>query len=441
MESITLQFGCLLILLYIAALYRDDSRKFRIKSKLYYFDHVLILGILNVVLDGCKTYAVHHFDAISLPLLKVLYSAYFASINAIIFVLCFVILHLTNLLPKKRLHKFAISIPFTLCIILIVCFTSSLEFPMGNHHRYATGVVAFTCYFMAAIHMLFAVSVLIIRWNKISRHKRIGIATYIADLLVTALMRAIWPDLFVASIGCTMFVLAVYMNLESPALQKIEDMHSETVVGFANLIETRDSNTGGHIKRTRKYVELIARALLNSSKYKTVITNDYIKNLMDAAPMHDIGKVAVPDSILRKPGKLTAEEFEIIKRHTVIGGTILNESFTELGSPEYRKIAYNVVRHHHEKWNGQGYPDGLAGESIPLCARIMAVADVFDALSEQRCYRAALPLDKCFEIISQGSGTDFDPNVVCAFLSVRPQIEQVHEESAEEPHYDFSCRI
>lgn len=435
MESITLQFGCLLILVYIAALYLDDFRKYRIKSKLYYFDHLLILGILNVILDACKTYSVHHFDVVSIPLLKLVYSLYFASIDSIIFVLCFVILYLTNTLPKNRLHKFLISIPFTLCVLIIICFTSTLEFPMGAHHRYAIGIPSYTCYVMATVYMIFAIIVLVFRWNHISRHKRIGIVTYIADLVFIALMRAFFPDLFVASIGCTLFVLAVYLNLESPAIQKIEDMHSETVVGFANLIETRDTNTGGHIKRTSKYVELIARTLLNTSKYRTILTNDYIKNLMDAAPMHDIGKVAIPDHILQKPGKLTAEEFEIIKRHTITGGTIIKETFSDLGSKEYREIAYNVARHHHEKWNGKGYPDGLAGDSIPLCARIMAVADVFDALSERRCYRDALPLDQCFEIISQGSGTDFDPNVVCAFLSVRPEVEKIHKQFAEDPPY------
>ena len=436
MEVISLQLGCFLILLYIAALYLDDSRKYRIKSRLYYFDHLLILGILNVALDAAKTYAVHHFDAVSLPFLKLLYSLYFASIDSIIFVLGVVILHLTNTLPPKRLHRFFVAAPFTLSVIIIICFSGTLEFPMGSHHRYASGVSSYTCYFMATIYMLFAIGVLLLRWNHISRHKRIGIITYIAHLIITELLRIFFPDLFVASIGCTLFVLAVYLNLESPAIQKIEDMHSETVVGFANLIETRDSSTGGHIKRTSKYVELIARTLLNTSKYRTILTNDYIKNLADAAPMHDIGKVAIPDHILQKPGKLTSEEFEIIKRHTITGGTIIRETFSDLGSKEYQEIAYNVARHHHEKWNGKGYPDGLAGNSIPLCARIMAVADVFDALSEKRCYRDALPLDQCFEIISQGSGSDFDPNVVCAFLSMRSEVEKIHQQFAEDPPYD-----
>lgn len=441
MEVITLQLGCFFILLYIAALYIHETVIYRIKVKMYYFDHLLALGILNVVLDALKTYFVHNFDLISIPLLKIIYAFYFASINAVVFVIGFVIMFLTNMLPTKRLHKFLISAPFVVSMIIIICGTPFIEFPMGNHHRYATGLPSRACYVVAVAYMVFAIIILCLRWRRISRHKRVGILTYIADLVIIPTLRACFPDLFVTSIGCTIFVMAVYLNLESPAQQKIEQMHSEAVVGFANLIETRDTNTGYHIKRTSKYVELIARTLLNTSNYRSTLTNDYIKNLTDAAPMHDIGKVAVPDSILRKPGKLTAEEFEIIKLHTITGGTIIKETFKELGSDAYREIAYNVARYHHEKWDGTGYPDGLAGNDIPLCARIMAVADVFDALSEKRCYRDALPLDECFEIISQGSGTDFDPNVVCAFLSVRPIVEQIHEQFAEIPQYDFSYRV
>ena len=145
--------------------------------------------------------------------------------------------------------------------------------------------------------------------------------------------------------------------------------------------------------------------------------------------MHDIGKISVPDVILQKPGKLTAEEFERMKLHTVSGGKIIQETFGHLTNKEYTKMAYEVARFHHEKWNGKGYPEGLKHKEIPLCARIMAIADVFDAVSEKRCYRDALPLEKCFEIITEGSGQDFEPMLVEVFMDIRAKIEKVHDGS------------
>ena len=142
--------------------------------------------------------------------------------------------------------------------------------------------------------------------------------------------------------------------------------------------------------------------------------------------MHDIGKIGVSDAILQKPGKLTAEEYEKMKEHAPVGGKIIQETFGHLFDQEYETMAFQVARFHHEKWNGKGYPDGLKGEQIPLCARIMAVADVFDAVSSKRCYRDAMPLDACYDIIRKGRGEDFDPDVVDAFLSDTEQVERIY---------------
>ena len=148
-----------------------------------------------------------------------------------------------------------------------------------------------------------------------------------------------------------------------------------------------------------------------------------MENVGNAAPLHDIGKVSTPDSILQKPGKLTPEEFEIMKMHAPNGAEIILNTFHDLNNEEFRHIAYELARYHHEKFNGRGYPDGLSGEQIPLHARIMAIADVFDAVSQRRCYRDALPVDECFDIIRKGSGTDFDPELVEIFLGAREKVE------------------
>lgn len=136
--------------------------------------------------------------------------------------------------------------------------------------------------------------------------------------------------------------------------------------------------------------------------------------------------------ILQKPGKLTKEEFEIMKQHAEKGGEIIRETFSRVGNTSYMEMAYQIARHHHEKWNGKGYPDGLKRKEIPLCARIMAIADVFDAVSEKRCYRDALPLEECFEIIMKGSGQDFDPLLVEVFIDMRDDVEAIRKSNTDE---------
>lgn len=233
------------------------------------------------------------------------------------------------------------------------------------------------------------------------------------------------PDALVTSVGTMMIILGTYVNQEDPAMRELSRYHEEMVMGFATLIENRDDNTGGHVKRTTRYAALLAEELQRRGYYRDILTKDYIHNLLLAAPMHDVGKIAIPDAILQKPGKLTDEEFDIMKQHTVRGGEIIHETFGRMGNEQYMEIAYQIARHHHEKWNGKGYPDGLKEEEIPLCARIMAIADVFDAVSENRCYRAAMPLDQCFDIIREGSGRDFEPILAEAFLDMREKVVNI----------------
>lgn len=205
----------------------------------------------------------------------------------------------------------------------------------------------------------------------------------------------------------------------------------ELISGFAALVENKDSSTGRHIKRSTMYVKLLVEELKNRGYEKKLLTREYIDNLVMAAPMHDIGKILVPDTILKKPGRLTEKEFEIIKDHTSNGGKIIRDAFGLLRDETYTKMAYDVALFHHEKWNGAGYPNGLTRKEIPLCARIMAIADVFDAVSEKRCYRDAMPLDTCFDIIFEGSGRDFDPVLAEVFLDIKDKVIEVREERRE----------
>jgi putative two-component system response regulator len=185
---------------------------------------------------------------------------------------------------------------------------------------------------------------------------------------------------------------------------------------MASLAEARDNETGHHIRRTQNYVRILAEELAKLPKYREVLTPAYIDMLYRSAPLHDIGKVGVPDSILRKPGRLTPEEFEIMKGHAEIGRASIERAELEVGSSiDFLGVAKEIAHSHHESWDGSGYPLGLKGEEIPLSARLMALADVYDALISHRVYKPAMPHAEAVAIIRAGSGTRFDPAVILAF--------------------------
>lgn len=198
----------------------------------------------------------------------------------------------------------------------------------------------------------------------------------------------------------------------------LQDIQKQVIVGLSNLLESRDENTGEHVTRTSVYVNDLVSAMQKHEKFKDIVTNDFLNNMKMAAPMHDIGKIKIPDSILLKPGSLTKDEYEVIKKHTTYGGELINKTLDKIEDPAYTQIAYNIAMHHHEKWNGKGYPLGLEGDEIPLEARIMALVDVYDALVTKRCYKEAYTQEEAYEIIKSGMGTHFDPDIAEIFLSL-----------------------
>ena len=215
-------------------------------------------------------------------------------------------------------------------------------------------------------------------------------------------------------------------QLLTGALRRISAIQEHVIMGMANLIESRDGSTGKHVKNTRMYVKMIAEELENKGLFPDIINKDYIEKLCKAAPLHDVGKIQVPDSILQKPGKLTTEEYEQIKKHTVCSAAILDDIIGDVEEEEYVRMVKDVAMCHHERWDGKGYPKGLSGEEIPLCARIMAIADVFDALYEERCYKPAIrPIERIYEILEEGKGTQFDPVITEVFLGMDEQLRDM----------------
>lgn len=189
-------------------------------------------------------------------------------------------------------------------------------------------------------------------------------------------------------------------------------------ITFASLIESRDKCTGGHVKRSAEMAISIAQELAKNPHYSSAITSDYLNSLAYAAPLHDVGKIVIPDAILNKPGKLTPAEFEIIKTHTTEGKRFIDQLNADLQNTTRLSLASEIAYTHHEWWNGKGYPQGLSGENIPLSGRIVAVADVYDALISKRPYKEALPKAIAIQMITKESGTHFDPAIVEAFLHV-----------------------
>lgn len=216
-------------------------------------------------------------------------------------------------------------------------------------------------------------------------------------------------------------MVEMQINLSQKIQEEIlnkSKMQNGVIEHLADIIESRDIETGEHIKRTKKYVSILVNKMLNNDKFKNELSYKMADDIINAAPLHDIGKIAVSDLILCKPRKLTDEEFEKMKIHTTKGGEIINKILIDLGDEEFLGVAYDVATSHHEKWNGCGYPNGLKENDIPISGRIMAIADVFDALISKRVYKNPMPFDEAIEIIIKDSGTHFDPDIVDVFKSV-----------------------
>jgi response regulator RpfG family c-di-GMP phosphodiesterase len=207
--------------------------------------------------------------------------------------------------------------------------------------------------------------------------------------------------------------------------QEIQRTQDVTILSLASLAETRDNETGAHILRTQRYVRALANHLATQEAYREALDPQTIDLLFKSAPLHDIGKVGIPDAILLKPGKLSDDEFQIMKTHAMLGSKALEEAEQELGGTSFLRYAREIAENHHEKWDGSGYPSGLKGKQIPLSGRLMALADVYDALISKRVYKPAFPHEKARDIILEGDGSHFDPAVVAAFQAIEEEFKEI----------------
>ena len=215
--------------------------------------------------------------------------------------------------------------------------------------------------------------------------------------------------------------------------ERLQALQQATILIVTSLAETRDLETGNHIRRTQYFIEAIAQELVESGEYSDELSADMIAPIVRSAPLHDIGKVGIPDAILTKRGKLTEPEYEIMKSHAQLGLDAIERAERQLGiQVDFLQHAKEIAVGHHEKWDGSGYPKGLAGTDIPISARLMAIADVYDALINQRCYKPAIEHDKSVAIMQQGRGTHFDPVAFDAFLRIEQRITEIAHEYRDE---------
>jgi putative two-component system response regulator len=207
--------------------------------------------------------------------------------------------------------------------------------------------------------------------------------------------------------------------------RELELTQEVTIESMASLAEYRDPETGGHIKRTKNYIKVLALHMKDHPKFKTFLDDKTIELLYQSAPLHDIGKVAIEDSVLLKPGKLTDEEFAEMKKHTVYGRDAIHGAVKKLGPDSFMRYAEEIAYTHQEKWDGSGYPQGLKGEDIPISGRLMAVADVYDALISHRVYKKPFSHTKAVNIILEGKSSHFDPDMVDAFMDIQEEFRQI----------------
>ena len=256
----------------------------------------------------------------------------------------------------------------------------------------------------------------------------LGAADYITRPIKPGiLMSRVRAQLATVSNSRSMRVSNEYLEFEvGKRTRQLVALQDVTILALASLAETLDTDTGNHLKRTQHYVRSLARYLASNPRFSDFLTRDSIDMLYKCAPLHDIGKVGIPDRILLKPGKYTAQEFEIMKMHPTLGRDAIENAQLTAGEPlEFLEVAKELVFGHHEKWDGSGYPQGLAGDAIPVSARLMAVADVYDALISARVYKSGMPHEAAAKIIFDGSGKHFDPEVVDAFLALDSDFQSI----------------
>ena len=420
-----LQIGCMVIVVLVFVLYFRGRQKQKDLKRITSFERLLFFSLLYFVFDITTVYTVNHLDSVPVAVNNILHLLYLWVIDRCLLDVFLYVTSILNVPLTSNRWKRIVFLPHYIGSLIMLLGISSIEYKVGEISNYSMGISVVVCYVLVFYYLGLAGYV----WNKykgnLPKRSRINFLICVPVFFGASVWQMIVPDALVTSLAITAVILVAYCAMENAANSALIQYHEEVIYAFSDVIEGRDGSTGEHVKRTVAYVRLIVNALKENNVYTEEMDNEYRDYLIKAAAMHDFGKIAVTDNVLQKQGRLTTDEYEVMKLHTVKGADMIKASLASLEEPGYIDVAWQVARYHHERWDGSGYPDGLSEKGIPLCARVVAIADVFDAVSQDRCYRGAMSLDDSFAIIEQGKGTQFDPLIAEAFLQIRDKVEKV----------------
>ena len=355
-------------------------------------------------------------------------------VSASPYMITLLLLLMTKSRFRRRIEIALHALLFVQIIFVIVSSIFGLGYFYDDNNIYHRGSL-YLLINLAPVLMLVMCAVILICFGKrVAIRVKIAFWVYIIAPLVAIIIQSLSYGvqyIIIAIVTGSVFMYFAILKEQAEEYKKqtdaIEKLQNGLILVLADLVESRDKCTGDHIKKTAEYVRIIMEQLIEDNVYVNELTDSFVEDVVRSAPLHDIGKIQVPDAILNKPGRLSLDEFEIIKTHTTAGRDIISSAIDMVSEEEsgYLYEARNLAYCHHEKWNGSGYPQGLVGENIPLSARIMAVADVFDALISKRSYKEPMPFEEAIGIIKDSSGTHFDPKIVDSFIKAEDKIRRV----------------
>ena len=429
-------YSCVICLFMIFSMGRNIKQR---KASIYF-----ILVCTTVLIFNISDISNWMFEGTSpawhVPALHILTFIYYLCVP---FAFLFILRYVEEYLKPYRISKIFFTISHIISILyaigLILSPIMGFYYQITSDNYYTRGRFNFVSTIFYGLFYLSSVITILYNYKYFSRK---ALFSFLSFSLLPILMNIIQLNFYGLSLvnsGMTISILLIFMNSHKDLEERYEKTEKEvfeqekklitfqehTIHSLADLVENRDTQTGYHAKRTSIYVNLLANQLKNDGYYTEILTDEYISKMIKSAPMHDVGKIVISDTILKKPGPLTSQEFEIIKTHTTEGARILTDIIGFSGDREYMKVSVDMAQYHHEWWDGTGYPFGLKENDIPLCARIMAVADVFDALVFERIYKEPLPIPEAFAIIKKESGTHFDPIIVEEFFKTKEEILRI----------------
>lgn len=383
--------------------------------------------LIRIILEGIPGEGIHAVLNI-LPFCEALF------VNPLAYIMSLLLLSISKMRYKKQFEIVLHILLGVQVVFLIIACANGLCYSFDENNIYHRGPLYLTTNIIPAVMLIICIVTLLFFGKGINRLIKIAFWVFIVTPLIAILVQS-WSYgvqyIIIALVVSSVLMYFAILKVQSEQFKKqtdaIDKLQNGLILVLADLVESRDKCTGDHIKKTAEYVSIIMEQLVKDGVYKEQLSETFIKDVIRSAPLHDIGKIQVPDAILNKPGKLTYEEFEIIKEHTTAGRDIITSAINMVSEEDsgYLSEARNLAYCHHEKWNGSGYPQGIAGDDIPLSARIMAVADVFDALVSRRSYKEPMSFEQAMNIVKESSGSHFDPKVVDAFIKAEDKIRHV----------------